>query len=190
MPRTVQTLPAPKIKRLTYAEYRALPENGNRYEVIQGELIMTAAPMVDHQHVSKCLFRVLDRWTQANDWGEIYYAPVEVYLGDEDFLQPDLVGISKARVGIVTDKNIVGVPDLVVEILSFSTARYDRIHKANAFARHGVPHYWILDPAPHTLEAFELEKGKYRLVSAQSEDDVFEPTLFPGLNIPLGDLWK
>jgi len=186
----VQTLPAQKTKPLTYEEYRALPEDGNRYEVVGGGLIMTAAPMVDHQHVLKRLFRVLDRWAQANNWGEIYFAPIEVYLGEEDFLQPDLVGVSKARLGIVKEKNIVGTPDLIVEILSFSTARYDRIHKANTFAKHGVPHYWILDPAPHTLEAFELEKGKYRLVFAQSEDDGFEPTLFPGLKIPLGELWK
>ncbi|MBI3914154.1 MAG: Uma2 family endonuclease [Chloroflexi bacterium] len=186
----IQTLLPVKAKRITYAEYRALPEDGNRYEVIQGGLIVTAAPKVEHQNVSANLQFVLETWLRANDWGKLFDAPIEVYLGAEDFIQPDLVCVSKARKSIIKENNIAGVPDLVVEILSFSTARYDRIHKANTFARHGVPHYWMLDPAPHTLEAFELEIGVYKLAAALSEDDVFEPTLFPRLKIPLGDLWK
>jgi Uma2 family endonuclease len=187
----VQTAPTTKLAtRLTYEQYRALPENGNRYEVVQGELLMTAAPLVSHQRILRNLFSILDKHIAAKDWGEVFFAPIEIYLGDEDFVQPDLVCVAKSRLEIVKEKNIVGAPDLVVEILSPSTARTDRVLKMNTYARHHVPHYWIVDPAAQTLEAFEWDQGAYRLSAARSEEEVFAPTLFPDLTIHLAELWK
>ena len=187
----VQIAPVRKqVKRWTYEEYRALPEDGTRYEVIEGELLMTPAPTTDHQGVSANLQFILESYIRANHWGKLFAAPVEVYLGDEDFVQPDLVCVAQANRHIITKKNITGVPDLVVEILSPSTARNDRILKMNAYARHQVPHYWIVDPEAKTLEAFEWEKGAYRLVAARAEEETFQPALFPNLTISLADLWK
>ncbi len=187
----VQVSPVPKTKtRITYEQYRALPEDGKRYEVIAGELIMTAAPLIDHQRISRNLQFVLETYIRANNWGEMFNAPVELYLSEEDFVEPDLICVSRARHKIITDKNIKGAPDLIVEILSPSTTRYDRVLKMNTYARHQVPHYWIVDPAAHTLEAFELEKGNYRLVAAHAEDENFQPVLFPNLTISLAELWK
>jgi len=187
----VQTAPTPKLAtRLTYEQYRALPENGNRYEVVQGELLMTAAPLVSHQRILRNLFSMLDKYVAAKNWGEVFFAPIEIYLGNEDFVQPDLVCVAKARLEIVKEKNIVGAPDLVVEILSPSTARTDRVLKMNTYARHRVPHYWIVDPAAQTLEAFEWANDAYRLIAARSEAEDFAPTLFPDLTIHLAELWK
>ena len=188
----VQTAPPKLATRLTYEQYRALPENGNRYEVVQGELLMTAAPLVSHQRILRNLFSILDKHIAAKDWGEVYFAPIEIYLGDEDFVQPDLVCVAKSHLEIVKEKNIVGAPDLVVETLgvSPSTARTDRVLKMNTYARHHVPHYWIVDPAAQTLEAFEWNQGAYRLSAARAEAEDFAPILFPDLTIHLTDLWK
>jgi len=187
----VQLAPALKTTtRITYEQYRALPEDGYRYEVIEGELLMTAAPLIKHQRVSGNLQFILETYIRANNWGQLFAAPVEVYLGEEDFAQPDLVCVSRARLGIIMEKNIVGAPDLIVEILSPGTARIDRVSKMNAYARHRVPHYWMVDPAERTFEAFEWENGAYRLVAALAEDETFQPTLFPALTIRLAELWE
>ena len=151
---------------------------------------MTAAPVVNHQRVSGNLYFIFHGYCRATNWGEVFAAPIEVYLGDHDFVQPDLVCVSRERAHIVTEKNISGAPDLIVEILLPSTTRADRVNKANAYARHGVSHYWIVDPAARTLEAFELRDGAYVLVAAHAEDETFQPGLFPGLAISLADLWK
>ncbi|MBI5305829.1 MAG: Uma2 family endonuclease [Chloroflexi bacterium] len=181
----------PRVKtRITYEEYRALPENGNRLQVVNGELIMTAAPFIGHQRVSGNLQFILESHVRANKWGRVLAAPVEVYLSEDNFLQPDLVCVSHARHEIITEKNIVGAPDLIVEILSPSTARTDRVTKAKIYARYRVLHYWIVDPVALTLEAFEWADGAYRLVAAVAEDETFQPALFPGLTIALTEVWQ
>ncbi len=188
---SVQTAPpALKNKHVTYEEYRALPEDGKLYSVVEGELFVTAAPLIDRQRASGNLQFILETYIRAQRWGRLFAAPVEVYLGPEDFVQPDLVCISRDRETIIKEWNIEGAPDLIGEILSPTTARYDRVSKAKAYARHQVLNYWLVDPAAHTLEAFEWENGTYRLAAAQAEDESFEPALFPNLKISLGDLWK
>ncbi len=187
----IQTaLPIEKKRHVTYEEYRALPEDGNLYSVVEGELLVTAAPLIDHQRVSRNLQFILETYIRSHNWGRLFAAPVEVYLGAEDFVQPDLVCISLAHQPMIKEKNIEGAPDLIVEILSPTTARYDRVLKAKAYARHQVPHYWIIDPAAQTVEAFEWENGTFRLAAAHAESETFEPALFSGLKISLGDLWK
>lgn len=187
---TVRAMPvAAPTKAVTYAEYRALPENGKRYEVLEGELYMTAAPVLNHQRVLRTLLGILDRHIQATKWGEILPAPVELYLDKRNFVEPDIVAVSNARRSILREKNIQGAPDLVIEIISPSTARTDRIRKAKLYAKHQIPHYWIVDYADKTLEAFEWSKGGYVLAAALEEDQVFEPSLFPDFKIPLQTLW-
>jgi Uma2 family endonuclease len=182
--------PIVKGTHLTYEEYRALPEDGNRYEVVEGELVMTAAPIVEHQRVSRNLQFILDSYIRASNWGELFSAPIEVFLGEEDFVQPDLVCVSRARQEIIKEKNIEGAPDLIVEILSPTTTRTDRVVKAKVYARRQVPHYWIVDPVAHTLEAFQWENGSYRLAAANAENETFQPGLFPTLTISLAKLWE
>jgi Uma2 family endonuclease len=100
------------------------------------------------------------------------------------------VFVSGARAEIVTERAVEGPPDLVVEILSPGSRRRDRVAKLNAYARRGVQHYWLVDPEARTLEALELEDGGYRLAVAVSGEASFSPALFPGLDIPLAELWR
>ncbi|MCX6021700.1 MAG: Uma2 family endonuclease [Chloroflexi bacterium] len=181
-------LPLPR--HWTYEDYCAIPDDGRRYEVIGGKLYVAPSPIVPHQRLVGLLFRVLCTYVEAHRLGEVFIAPLDVLLAYDTVVQPDLFFVRVERSHIVTRGNVAGAPDLVVEILSPGTARRDRREKLDAYALFGVPHYWILDAERRTLEAFELHEGGYVLVYQGRGDDVFAPTLFPGLTIPLAALWR
>jgi Uma2 family endonuclease len=111
-----------------------------------------------------------------------------VVLDDENGLQPDLVYVSRERAGIITERGIEGAPDLVIEILSPSTAKRDRGIKMRRYAAAGVPHYWIVDPRTRTLEAYRLGEQGYVQTGLYGPGSVFRPDLFPGLEIPIDEL--
>lgn len=183
-------------ERWTYADYAAFtPPDSGGYQVIRGELIVTPSPRRAHQWVVKKLSALLDRYVTDHSLGEVHLAPFDVILDadrdePENIVQPDVLFIAKDRLDIVTDANVQGAPDLAVEILSDSTARYDRVHKMNLYAEFGVRHYWIIDSGAHTLEAFDLTGETPQLVRAVSEDDVFKPELFSDLGIRLSEIWR
>lgn len=174
---------------LTYEDYCALPDDGRRYEVIEGELVVTPSPRRAHQRFSRNLLVVLHAHVREHDLGEVFDAPFDVILENTSIVVPDLLFVSRDRLSIVAERGVEGAPDLIVEILSSATARRDRVEKAQLYARHGVGHYWLADPVGRTLETFELTGGLYRLVVSLSGAALFEPSLFPGLTIPLRDLW-
>ena len=126
----------------------------------------------------------------ANQLGDIYAAPTDLILAPTTVVQPDLIFIGNDRRGIVTERAIEGAPTLAVEILSPTTHHIDRETKAQLYAKHGVPHYWLLDPDQQTIEAYELAGGQYKLVVKAQNAEVFTPSLFPGLSIHLTDLWQ
>ena len=187
---TLRSTTVPKELALTYDEYLLLPEDGYRYEILEGDLVMTPAPNPRHQNVLRNLVRIIDLTCLAEDLGTVYFAPIDVILDQTTIIQPDLVFIRKARLAIVTERGIEGVPDLVVEILSPGTARRDRIIKARIYARHGVSDYWLVDPDHRTLEAFHLGPTRYRKVASLRGKQAFHPLPFPDLAIRLTDLWK
>ena len=174
---------------LTYEDYCALPDDGRRYEILDGELSMTPSPSVAHQRFAGNLFVVLHAHIRRHAAGEILIAPVDVILAKTTVVVPDLVFVSRERLGIVTSRGVEGAPDLVVEILSPGTASRDRVEKAHIYARHGVRHYWLADPETRVLEVYELGEGQYRRAASLADDDTFSPSLFPGLTIPLASLW-
>jgi len=102
---------------------------------------------------------------------------------------PDLLFVSRDRLGIVTDQGVEGAPELILEILSSGTIQRDRVEKAQLYARHGVRHYWLVDPEARAIEAFELAEGQYRRTARLAGEATFVPALFPGLAIPLSTLW-
>jgi Uma2 family endonuclease len=185
----IQTQITPQDKIWTYEDYAALPDDGNRYEVIEGELVMAPAPRVDHQRCSFNLGLIIGPHVKAHGLGEVFAAPCDVVLDRRNVLQPDLIFISRDRSKVVTELNLQGAPDLAVEILSPSTARRDRTQKMRIYARHGVPHLWLLDAQAQTLEEFVLDGATYRLTSTCGGDEVFRPALFPGLEVPLKEVW-
>ncbi|MGH7343054.1 MAG: Uma2 family endonuclease, partial [Candidatus Rokuibacteriota bacterium] len=140
---------------LTYEDYVGLPDDGRRYEILDGELEVSPAPAPKHQAVSRNLVILLHGHVQPRGLGSVYYAPIDVILARDSILQPDLVFIASRRPSIVTERAIEGPPDLAIEILSPWSDRRDRVAKAELYARYGVRHYWIVDPETRKLEMYE-----------------------------------
>lgn len=184
---TPDSVPSGRI-RLTYEDYLVLPENGMRHQILDGELHVTPAPSTQHQLVSKRLQRILESHAEDPGLGIVFNAPFDVVLNEHTIVQPDLVYISRTQDEILTDKNAQGSPDLLVEILSESSARQDRVVKAELYARFGVANYWIIDLDAQVIDEYVLKGDAYQEVGRAS--DVFTPALFPGLEIPLAPLFR
>jgi Uma2 family endonuclease len=150
---------------LTYEDYVLLPNDGKRYEILEGELTVTPAPSTKHQTASVNLLVLLSQYIKQRDLGRLFHAPIDLILESSAVLQPDLLFVSKARQSIITERAIEGAPELVIEILSPGTSRTDRVTKAQIYARHGVPAYWIVDPEQKTIEIYLLEADGYRLAA-------------------------
>ncbi len=177
----------PKTK-FTYNDYRTAPED-KRYELLEGELIVVPSPTTYHQRISINLLVRLDSWVTSEKTGEVFCAPYDVVLSDHDVLQPDLLYVSNQRSYIITADNIQGGPDLVVEILSPSTADRDLGYKRTLYARHGVDEYWVVDPDGNTIEVFRLTNGEFVRHGLYVGDQELESPSLTGLNIRLGEVF-
>lgn len=179
-------------KSFTYQDYLELPEEpGYRYEVLEGMLIKEPSPNVMHQRVSRRLQRILeDYFWEVDPKGEIFNAPLDVTFGDITVVQPDVFYVSGKQKIIVKEARIDGPPTLVVEVLSPSSGRKDRLQKMRIYQKAQVQHYWIVDPEQKTLECFALRDGLYALVAAGMDEDVVEHPEFAGLAIALKDIFQ
>ena len=150
---TMQTQQAPK----TWEDVLRMPDDGNRYEFIGGRLYVTPAPAIRHQRISKRLQAALMRVLEVAGYGEVFDAPCLVAIpGTGDRVQPDLLFVSDERREIIGEKQVLGAPDLVVEILSPSTAHRDRGTKLDLYARSGVRQYWIVDPVEDVVDVWRF----------------------------------
>ncbi|MBM2811293.1 MAG: hypothetical protein HW416_2052 [Chloroflexi bacterium] len=165
------------------------PEDGNRYEVVDGNLYMTPPPIPEHQSGSGMLHVFVGHYVHAHSLGRVFSAPIGLVLDDENGLQPDLIYVSNAHLSIIGPKAIEGPPDLVVEVLSPSTRSRDYGIKMRRYAAGGVPNYWILDPLARTVEDYRLGERGYVLQGTYGPGRVFRPELFPVLEIPVDQLW-
>ena len=181
------TLGARRI-RYTYKDYAKTPDDV-RYQLIDGELILSPSPTFYHQHISGAMFVELRTWAVSSGTGKVVCAPMDVYLTETDTVQPDILFISEERMHIVEDRYVRGAPDLVVEIMSPSTSRLDLGAKMELYVRHGVPQYWIADPDTRTARMLRLEAGDYTEVASFTENDVLTSDAFPGLRIDLGQVF-
>jgi Uma2 family endonuclease len=150
-----------KTKKKTYADYAKLPEKAP-IQLINGEFVESPAPTINHQTVIKVLFRAADELERQGK-GTAFFAPVDVYLRETETYQPDVVFISNNRSAIIGEKKIEGAPDIVMEILSPSTAYYDLRHKKQVYGETGVLEYWIVDPMERTVEVFTNRDGEFCL---------------------------
>jgi len=184
----------PKKERWTYSDYMNFtPPDSFGFQVIRGELIVSPSPKRRHQRAVLSIGGLLDQYAQKQG-GEVFVAPFDVILDahvsePENIVQPDIIYVSDDRMHIVTDDNIQGAPDLVVEVLSHSTARYDRVGKMEIYAEFGVCEYWILDTDLKILEVFDLTNDRPSLIATVADDDIFQPSLFPNLEISLKHIW-
>jgi Uma2 family endonuclease len=148
----------PAVREWTYAEFARLPDDGNRYEVIAGELYVTPPPETPHQVASGRFFIELSLFvTRQHNLGEVLYAPVAVLFGEGDYMEPDIVFLLNEHKHYRTRRGIEGPPDLVIEIVSPSTARQDRGIKRERYAHYGVSEYWIIDADRRRVEVYRLQ---------------------------------
>jgi Uma2 family endonuclease len=175
---------------VTYDDYLTLPADGKRYEIIEGELSMTPAPFTDHQRILGRLFRFIDEFARKNNAGEVFVAPTDVVLSMTDVVQPDILFVTKERSHIITIKNIIAAPDLVIEILSESTAVIDRTTKKSLYEKYGVKEYWIVDPENEDIECFSLKEATFTLMGSFKKNESFESVLLKGLTIEVNKIFN
>jgi Uma2 family endonuclease len=173
---------------LTYRDLRHTPDDGQRWEIIDGEVYVSQAPSLRHQDAVLNLALLLSAHVRRHRLGKVWVAPLEVVLERATGVQPDLIFISKARLALAQELRVVGAPDLAVEVASPSTASRDRGIKLDAYARCGVAHYWLLDPRRGALRALRLDGDQYRVEAELGPRGTFRPTLFPGLTLRLRDV--
>ncbi len=169
----------------TYSEYAVIPDDSHRYEIIDGVLYMTPAPTLGHQASNARFVRYLMQHVEEAGLGRVFPAPVDVELAPNVVLQPDVVVVLNANLGILIPERIIGAPDLVVEIASPGTEGYDRRQKQDAYARAGVPEYWIADPLARTVEVLGLSGDAYRSIGVFTGKATLPSTAIPGLPVPV-----
>jgi Uma2 family endonuclease len=151
---------------------------------------LSPAPSIKHQCVAGNLDRSLGPFVVKKQLGELLVAPLDARLSEDTALPPDLVFVSRQRLEIIQENFIAGAPDLVVEILSASTAAHDRATKLNLYAQAGVLVVWLMDPLAKTVEALKLQENKYLVDSALAGRQKFASSLFPGWEITLDELFR
>lgn len=176
------------LEKKTIADYEALPE-GSPYQLIEGELVMSPAPGFEHFRSSKRVFVRLYRLIEDAGKGEVIYAPVDLYLDEENVYQPDIMVVLKGSKAKITRKGVYGPPDVVVEILSPSTAYYDLRVKKKVYERAGVREYWIVDPMERSLEIYTNSEEGFKLTSRGVEKSkVFSKVL--DIDLDLEEVFK
>lgn len=159
---------------LTYRGYLHTPDDGRRWEILDGDLCVTPAPSTYHQDVSRRLqFRLMSA-LELTGRARVYNAPVDVRLHEHTIVQPDLAVVLTEHAERVESAYIMGPPDLVVEILSPSTQRRDRTIKATLYARHGVRWYWVVDPVERCVDVYARDGEAFELLRRESTRLVWE----------------
>ena len=174
----------------TYQDYVALPDDGRRWEIHEGELVPAPPVGTRHQTVAAELLHQLARHVEDRRLGEVFPGPLDVILSDTTVLQPDIVFLATERSHLVSERAIEGAPTLVVEILTPASTLIDRVTKPILYARHGVPFVWLVDPEGESLEAFALAGGRYRLAVRASGAVPASLPPFDGLVLEPRRMWR
>jgi len=175
--------------RFTHADLRQMPEDGRRYEVVEGEMCVSPAPKTRHQSVSLRLSLVLGR-AEAAGFGVALAAPTDVFLDDGNCVQPDLLFVAQSHLDIIGEDEVRGVPDLVAEILSPGTRARDLGAKLRVYARFGVRVYWVIDPDAETVTVFEHRGGGFEQVGVLGRSHTLSCPLFPGIDLAVDSVFS
>ena len=181
---------APPAFKFTYEDYRTAPPD-KRYELLDGELLLTPAPNLRHQRLQLRLGMRLAQFIKERGLGELFFAPCDVVLSDTDVVQPDLLFVSRERRHLLSGgDNVRGAPDLVVEILSPATAERDRGYKRTLYAKHGVKEYWLVDPADETVWIHTLRNGSLALAHTFGREQTLRSPLLAGFELDLDAIFS
>ena len=174
---------------VTWDEFAALPE-GDRRELIDGELVEIEMPTRIHEYIVAALAYFLHGWVRARRAGMVVASGYRLRVSDKRGVMPDLQFYRHDNPAGREERGVEsGRPDLAVEVISPTGRRYDRVTKLGYYASLGVPEYWIVDPEARTLERLVLRDGGYLIAESLAGDDTFRPASFPELEIPLAELW-
>jgi Uma2 family endonuclease len=179
------------ISKLTYDEFQTLPRDGSkRFELIEGEVFMTPSPNTKHQMAASNLHFALRKFIDEHDFGRVFFAPYDVMFSKWTALEPDLLFIRKERLSIITEANVAGAPDLVIEILSPSNKQYDRETKMSAYEKAGVLEIWYFDPEDDSAEILNLgADGRYVVTAKLSGNAAIVSKALPGLSLTVDEVF-
>ena len=174
-------IPGPQQGHWTYEAYAAVPDDGKRYEIINGVLILHPARDIAHQSTVAHLAYYLVQAIDLAGLGEAFLGPLDVLLTPATVVQPDLLVVLKAHLQQIEEKYIIGAPDLAIEVTSLGTATYDRLNKYNAYKQAGVPEYWMVHPHKQAIEVFVLEEDSYQSLGVFRGKDTLPSCVVPGI---------
>lgn len=179
-----------KEQTVTYDIYAAMPDDGHRYEILDGSLeMMSPGPSTKHQAVSGELEFILKQSCKSDY--VIYDAPLDVILNETNVFQPDILMIHRSRLHIVTSRGIEGPPDMVAEILSPGSRNKDKVIKLRTYARFGIREYWIVDTEAQTMELYTLaEDGKYVLQQLFEGEDLVTSDMLPCVSFKINEIFN
>ena len=178
--------------RWTTADLELFPDNGNRYEIIDGELFVTRAPHWNHQKVCVRIISPLDSWSQATSLGQVVPAP-GIIFGENDNVIPDVVWASNERLPLLLDEagHLTGAPELVIEVLSagIENEKRDREFKLKLYSARGVREYWIVDWRNQQVEVYRREQASLKLVATLFNGDELNSPILPNFTCAIASLF-
>ena len=175
---------------LTADDYRDLPEGPPHFQLVEGKLYMTPSPEFYHQSVAGNIYHLLRCHLRDHPLGKVAIAPSDVQLDFVNVHQPDVYFVSNERLGIIQKQGPVGAPDLVIEVLSRSTARLDKGPKLRVYARSGVRELWLVDKDKKQVAVYRFEKSIEEPVNILSGKQKLTTPLLPGLALPLTKVFE
>lgn len=184
------TAPSASAYKMTVKEFYELPEGPPYFQLIDGDLYMSPSPRRYNQQISMFLSGVLYTFIEEHDLGELYAAPSDVVFADQTVLNPDLYFVSRERAHILTEQGAHGAPDLVIEILSPSTAKLDVGRKREIYAESGVREMWVIVPETRTLEIYRFAEDREQPASVLSVGETLTSHVLPGLSLAIASVFK
>ena len=175
--------------RYTYKDY-LLIDDDKRYEILRGGLIMVPAPFTIHQRLLRNIEDILWNFVKEKKLGEVLVAPTDVVLSEDIVVQPDILFISKEGLDIIKEAAIMGSPDLIVEIISPSSASYDTVEKRDIYEEYGVKEYWLVFPQEKAIEVLSLEDGVYRELCKGRKTGIVMSKIIAGLEVDLKEVFE
>lgn len=182
-------VPGPPQGSWTYEAYAALPDDGQRYEIVQGVLVMSPAPEPSHQGIAGKIYRYLCSQILDRGRGLVFTSPIDVVLSSSTTTQPDVVVLLKEHLERLQQKYITGAPDLVVEVISPGSQTHDRLVKYGIYEKAGVPEYWLVNAVEQTIEVFVLNAGEYRSTGIFHSEDLPVSRLLPDITYTVGQFF-
>lgn len=183
-----------QLKQISIHEFRQMEFDENDdafYELINGYIMKKSAPKPQHQNISMYLSIEIGTFIKHRGLGKLFASPIDVFLDDLNAVQPDLVFIPTENQAMITDDGIIGIPDLMIEIISPSSVLRDRVDKKNLYERLNVKEYWIIDPQYQDIEVYTVQNGRYELYSGVTMfEGELKSSIFEGLTINLAELFE